>query len=205
MPRIDRGEYAQTEAKMGGASFDQMEPGLYELYIQAIRLEWDTKEGHTDGLSNKCIRIVWDVASGPFERRFTEAYFVDWDGKPLEDKDFMHSLFLSWKKLEYFKHNMNVLAACNDGFDPLAAFEADRWDMFIGKRFFAVVNGEVDLNDNGYDRWKLSVGAWLTPEMVRSGEFPDAKIVDNRNKPKGDGHGDGSGAPAAYGAPTLDV
>jgi hypothetical protein len=202
MPQIDRNALANTEAKVGGGGgFEQMEPGVYELYIQAVRTEWDTQQGHTDGMKKQCVRLIWDVASGPFEKKYTDAYFVGWDGSPLVDKDFMHSCYLSWKKLEYFKHNINVLNACNPGkFDALAAFEADRWDMFVGKKFWAVLNGEVDLNDNGYDRWKLSVGAWLTPEMVRNGEIPAPQVVDNRGKAKGGGQQ----APATYGA-TLNV
>ena len=183
MPKIDRNAYASTEPKMGGGGgFEQMEPGVYELYIQAIRFEWDTKNGHTDGLSKQCVKIIWDVASGPFEKKFTDAYFVDWEGKPDPDKDFMHSTIFSWKKMEFFKHKMNVLDVCNDGFDPLAAFEADKWELFVGKKFFAVIDGEVSLNDNGYDRWKLDVGSWLTPEQIRNGEAPEPKIVDNRMK-----------------------
>lgn len=184
MPKIDRNEYASAEAKIGGGGgFEQMEPGVYELYIQAIRTEWDTKNGHTDGLSKQCVKVVWDVASGPFEKKFTEAYFVDWEGKPDPDKDYMHSCYLSWKNLEYLKGRFEALNAANAGFDALAAFEADQWNMFVGKRFWAVIDGTVDINDNGYDRWKLEVGAWITPEQARSGEHPEPKTTDNRKKP----------------------
>ena len=198
MPKIDRNEYASAEAKIGGGGgFEQMEPGVYELYIQAIRTEWDTKNGHTDGLSKQCVKVVWDVASGPFEKKFTEAYFVDWEGKPDPDKDYMHSCYLSWKNLEYLKGRFEALNAANAGFDALAAFEADQWNMFVGKRFWAVIDGTVDINDNGYDRWKLEVGAWITPEQARSGEHPEPNVKDERGKKKG-------GAPASYGA-MLDV
>lgn len=200
MPKIDRNEYMSAESKVGGSGgFEQMEPGVYELYIQAIRTEWDTRNGHTDGIAKQCVRIVWDVASGPFEKKYTEAYFVDWEGAPDPDKDFMHSTFLSWKNLPYFKQKMEVLDACNPGFDALAAFEADKWEMFVGKRFMAVIDGTVSLNDNGYDRWLLDVGAWVTPEMVRNGEAPEPKVTDNRRK-----SGGSAAARPVHGA-TLDV
>lgn len=198
MPKIDRNEYASAEAKIGGGGgFEQMEPGVYELYIQAVRTEWDTKQGHTDGLKKQCVRVVWDVASGQFEKKYTEAYFVDWEGKPDPEKDYMHSCYLSWKNMDYFKGRIQALNAANPGFDALAAFEADQWQMFLGKRFWAVIGGTVDINDNGYDRWKLDVEAWITPEQAKSGDHPEPTVKDERGKPK-------NGAPAAYGA-TLNV
>ena len=200
MPKIDRNEYMSATAKQGGGGgFAQMEPGVYELYIQAIRTEWDTKNGHTNGLDKQCVKIVYDVASGQFEKNFTDAYFVDWEGKPNPEFDYRHSCFLSWKKLDYFKGKIEALNAANPGFDALAAFEADQWQMFLGKRFWAVLDGTVSLNDNGFDRWTLDVGAWITPEQARTGEHPAPVVTDNRAKP----HGGGS-TPSQYGA-TLNV
>ena len=200
MPNINMADYNKAEAKVGSSGgIEQMEPGIYELCIQAVRLEWDTKNGHTDGLSKQCVRIVYDVASGPFAQKYSEAYFLDWSGQPLEDKDFMHSCFLSWKNLEYFKGRIEALNAANPGFDALAAFNADRWEMFVGKRFWAVVDGTVTLNDNGYDRWTYDVGAWLTPQQAMSGEY-EAKVTDNRTRRAG-----GSTPPAAGGDPYGDL
>lgn len=202
MPVIDRAEYEKAEIKQGGGGFAQMEPGVYELYIQAIRTQWTKKDGTvTDGIANKCVRVVWDVASGPFEKKYTEAYFVDWEGRPSEDKDFMHSDMLSWKNIEYFKGKMEALNAANSAFDALAAFtgipdeearDPRRWGMFVGKRFWAVVDGEVSLNDNGYDKWRLEIGAWITPEQARTGEHPEPKVTDNRKKPAAGGAGGGA-------------
>ena len=195
MPFIDKAEYGKAEAKQGGGGFAQMEPGVYELYIQAIRTSWSKKDGSvTDGVANKCVKVVWDVASGPFEKKYTEAYFTDWDGRPDPDKDFMHSDILSWKNLDYFKGKMEALNADNDAFDALAAFmgipdeearDPQRWGMFLGKRFYAVLGGSVSLNDNGYDRWTLDVQAWITPEQARTGEHPEPKVEDNRAKASG--------------------
>lgn len=206
MPKIDRNEYMSTEAKLGGgSSFEQMEPGVYELYIQAIRTEWDTRNGHTDGNQKQCVRVIWDVASGQFEKKFTDAYFIEWDGTPNAQKDFMHSCFLSWKKMPYLKSKFAALDAANPGFDSFAAFSAipdvstpDDWKIFVGKRFWAVVDGEVSLNDNGYDRWTLNVNAWITPEQAKSGQHPEPIVTDNRMKPKN------TAAPSAYGS-TLNV
>ena len=199
MPKIDQAEYSKTEAKQGGGGFAQMEPGVYELSIQAVRTEWDTKNGHTDGIAKQCVKIVYDVASGDFAQHFSDAYFLEWDGSPNPELDYRHSTMLSWKNLAYLKGKLEALDADNPGFNALAAFEADRWDMFIGKRFWAVIDGTVSLNDNGYDRWVLDVGAWITPQQAASGDHPEPKVTDERSKRKG-----GSAAPSAYGA-TLNV
>lgn len=181
MPRIDMQAYENAEEKTGGGGIEQMEPGVYELVVRAVRTEWDTKTGHTDGIAKECVKLVYDVASGPFEGRYSDAYFMGWDNLPDPEKDYAHSCFLSWKNLGYFKHRMNVLAACNPGFDPMAAFEADRWDQFVGRRFWAVIDGEVSLNDRGYDRWRLDVGEWITGEQARTGDHRDAKVTDKRH------------------------
>ena len=195
MPYINRAEYNSAEAKQGGGGgFAQMEPGVYELYIQAIRTEWDTKSGHTDGIAKQCVKVVYDVASGDFADRYSDAYFMDWDGRPDPDKDYRHSTILSWKNYEYLKGRFEALDAANPGFNALAAFEGipdaeahdpQRWGQFVGKRFWAVIDGEVSLNDNGYDRWTLDVGAWITPEQARTGEHPEPKVTDSRKKQPG--------------------
>lgn len=180
MPIINRNEYESTEAKSGGGGIEQMEPGVYELVITAVRTEWDTKNGHTNGADKECVKLVYDVASGPFEGRYAEAYFMGWDNRPDPEKDYAHCCYLSWKNLGYLKHRMNVLAACNPGFEPLAAFEADRWDRFVGRKFWCVMDGEVSLNDRGYDRWRLDVGEWITGEQARTGDHRDPKVTDRR-------------------------
>ena len=208
MPIIDRAEYNRAEPKSRGGGFEQMEPGVYELYIQAIRTEWDTKNGHTDGLKKKCVKVVYDVASGQFERKFSDAYFMDWDGGPNPEKDFAHSDIMSWKNLDFLKGKFRALDAANPEFDSYAAFYAipddaynpAQWGAFVGKRFWAVIDGEVDLNDNGYDRWRLDIGEWITPEQARSGEHSEPKVTDNRGKARGGG----AAAPALQGA-TYDV
>ena len=199
MPVINRAEYNNATAKVGSSGgIEQMEPGIYELSIQAIRLNWTKKDGTvTDGLSKQCVKVVYDVASGPFAQKYSDAYFMDWNTQPKEDMDFMHSCFLSWKNLDYFKGRIEALNADNPGFDALAAFEADRWDLFIGKKFWAVVDGTVTLNDNGYDRWTYDVGAWLTPQQAASGEYK-ANVTDNRVRggsqlPPVDAYGDIAG------------
>lgn len=193
MPIIDQAEYNRTEAKQGSGGFEQMEPGVFELYIQAIRTSWTNKDGAVSTADDKkCVRVIWDVASGPFEKKYTEAYFVDWEGRPDPDKDFMHSEYLSWKNLAYLKGRFEAIDAANPGFNSFAAFTAipdtgitpEHFSQFVGKRFWAVLDGELTVNKNGYDTWQLDIGAWITPEQVRTGDFPEPKRVDKRSKSK---------------------
>lgn len=205
MPYIDMTEYSKAEAKQGGGGIEQMTPGVYELMIQAVRTQWTKKDGTvTDGIAKKTVMLVWDVASGDFALKYSDPYFLDWENKPDPDKDFMHREFMSWSNLDYLKGKFEVLKACNPGFDPLAAFQADQWDMFVGKTFWAVVDGTVTLNDKGYDRWALEVGEWLTPEQVRTGDHRDPKETDNRRK-HGGGNGGGAAKPASLGGGNLNV
>lgn len=205
MPYIDMTEYSKAEAKQGGGGIEQMTPGVYELMIQAVRTQWTKKDGTvTDGIAKKTVMLVWDVASGDFALKYSDPYFLDWENKPDPDKDFMHREFMSWSNLDYLKGKFEVLKACNPGFDPLAAFQADQWDMFIGKTFWAVVDGTVTLNEKGYDRWALEVGEWLTPEQVRTGDHRDPKETDNRRK-HGGGNGGGAAKPASLGGGNLNV
>lgn len=206
MPYIDMNAYNNAEAKQGGgAGIEQMKPGVYELMIQAVRTQWTKKDGSvTDGIAKSCVMFVWDVASGDFAWKYSDPYFMDWDGKPDPEKDFMHNEYVSWSNLDYLKGKFEVLKACNPGFDPLAAFQADQWDMFVGKRFFAVLDGTLTLNKKGYENWLLEVGDWLTPEQARTGDHREPNITDERKKAP-QGGGGGAPRPAALGGGNLNV
>ena len=187
MPKIDMNAYeSATETSGSGGSRPTFTAGAYVLRIQAVRTAWETRNGLQRAEDRKCVRIVFDVAEGDC------AYMMsDDDFYAGEDNDFKHSCWLSWKNMGFLKRIMRVLAESNPGFDPMAAFQADRWDLFVGKLFGAVVDGEVDTNDRGYDRWRnLSVGEWCTVADIRSGNHREPRIQDNRT----------AQAPASYGA-----
>ena len=152
MPEIDMNEYNNASESTGGGGFEQMKPGAYVLKIVRIKTEGETRYGKWTAAEKQYVQIIWDVAEGPHAGRYSESYFDD------PDRDFMHCDYLSWKNLSFLKKKLNAITASNPGFDALAAFRADRWDMFKGRLFGAVIDGTVDTNDRGYDRWKLSVG-----------------------------------------------
>lgn len=179
MPKIDNDAFEAAQESSGGG-ISQMMPGAYILRIQAVRTEGTTRSGHWTSDQKQYVQLVYDVAEGEFAGKYSDEYFTDAMGRVDADKDYMHVHYLSWKNMGYLKKQLRVLSESNPGFDARAAFEADKWEMFVGKLFGAVLDGEVDTNDRGYDRWRLSVGDIVTVQDVRSGNCRDPKVEDKR-------------------------
>lgn len=179
MPEIDMNEYNAAE-ETSGSGFAQMLPGAYVVRILAVRTEGETKTGRWTSGEKKYVKLVYDIAEGEFAGKYSDDYFTDLKGQPLEDKDYMHCHYLSWKNMGYLKKQLNAITASNRGFDALAAFRADKWGMFVGKLFGVVLDGEVDLNDRGYDRWKFSIGDVISADDARTGNHREPRIEDKR-------------------------
>lgn len=178
MPKIDNDAYAAATETSGGIR--QMIPGAYILRIQAVRTEGDTRKGHWTSDEKQYVQLVYDVAEGEFTGNYSDDYFMDALGRVDADKDFMHSTYLSWKNLGYLKKQLRILTEGNPGFDAKAAFDADKWELFVGKKFGGVIDGEVSTNDSGFDRWKLHFGEIVSVQDVRDGKCREPEIEDNR-------------------------
>lgn len=179
MPFIDKRAFdAAAESNSSGGGRPTFKAGAYVLRIQAVRTEWETRQGVQRAEDRQCVRLVFDVAEGECANMMSEDAFYHG-----ADNDFKHCCYLSWKNLGFLKKIFRVLKESNPGFDPMAAFEADKWELFVGKLFGAVIDGTVDTNDRGYDRWKnLSVGEWYSVQDVRDGNCREPKIEDKRTK-----------------------
>lgn len=199
MPKIDMNEYNNAKESQGGG-FAQPEPGVYKLRIMAVRTEWEEYDFQAGGKVGKTsdedrsVQFVYDIDDGEFEGEYSRDFFMD-GTEPAPNKDWMHQTKYGWWNLGRLKLQNNVLATWNPGFDPMAAFQADRWDMFVGKKFAAVVNGTVSTNDNGFDNWRLRCGDWITPEQLASGDHKEPKVTDKRRKPTAQANDD----PFGYG------
>ena len=184
MPKIDMEEY--NAASVGG--FKQLVPGRYVVIIQAVRkefeeMDWDLGARVTKTVDDKCVMFPFDIAEGPFCGEFSRDFYIGADGKLDTKKDWMHEVKYHWDNIEDFKKFNQVLEASNPGFDVMAAFQADRWDMYVGKKFGLVLNGTVTTNDRGYDTWRLRPGRGIyTVDEVRDGETPEPRITDKRVK-----------------------
>lgn len=194
MPKIDKEAYESAEASTGG-EYRRMPAGGYIAVIQAVRTDGPAGNGgRVDYVNAKeYIKLIWDVAEGEFAGRFSDDY---WSG---EDKDYGHQIFLSWKNMGAFKGNIQAIDESNPGFDALAAFEADRWEMFIGKKVGIVLGEEEYRANDGSVKTRFGFPRLKSVQDIRDGKFrvPPLKKLD-------DGHQDGYfAAPAQAPAPSA--
>ena len=205
MPRIDKNAYEQAEEKQGGG-FVQPQPGAYVLKIQAVRTEWEEmnfktglRETHT-AASDNCVLFVYDIDEGEFDGEYSRDFYMK-DGQLDPSKDFMHQVKYGWWDMGRLKLFNNVLIDCNPGFQPMPALENDQWNLFVGRRFGAVLNGTVTTNDNGFDNWRLRCGDIITIKDVHDGNHAEPKITDKRKK----GSGGGASSTPAAAQPTDEL
>ena len=191
MPKIDMEAYESASS----GSFKQLTPGAYVVAIMQVldefeEMDWDVRERVTrTAEKDQAVMFVFDIAEGEFCGEFSRDYYME-DGKPAPNKTWMHQFKYSWapESMRDFKRFNEVLEDSNPGFNVLAALEADKWDMFVGKKFGIVLNGTVSTNDNGYDKWTLRPG-WrvFTVDAVRDGKTPAPRITDKRTPVPEDG------------------
>ena len=144
-----------------------MGAGGYVVQIQSVRTEGKDGYGRTiDYVGAKdYVKLVYDIAEGDLAGKFSDDY---WAG---EDKDYAHQIFLSWKNMGAFKGNIQALDESNPGFDALAAFQADRWELFIGKKVGIVVGEEEYRANDGSVKTKLGLPRLKSIQDIRAGKF----------------------------------
>lgn len=203
MPQCNIDAALEVDVTEGG--FKQVEPGHYVLRVVDIRTQW-TERDYQTGVDKQCstqydnaVLFIYDIADGEFAGEYSRDFFFAQGGKYDPEKDYMHQYKLYWgnlndpKDLGEIKSLLNVFTRSNPGFDAVAAFKADQWQLFIGKLFGAVLNGTVRTNDKGYDNWRCRPGRKVyTPEEIYSGNFttasgevkpiPAPRITDKREK-----------------------
>ena len=157
MPKINREEYEAATANGGGGDYQRMGAGGYVCTIQAVRT--DTAD------TRQYVKLIFDVAEGDLAGKFSDDY---WAG---EDKDWGHQFYLSWKNYNALKNVMQCLDESNPGFDALAAFEADNWTMFIGKKLGLVFGEEEYLGNDGTIKTRLGFGRAKSIQDIRDGRF----------------------------------
>ena len=175
--------------------FKQMEPGAYVVRVQAVRTEW-TERDYQSGLDRDCstandaaVMLVFDIADGEFAGEYSKEYFCNADGTPKPEQDWRHQFKLYWgdlnnqKDAERTRYMLDCFTASNPGFDALAAFEADKWPLFVGKLFGVVLNGTVRTNERGYDQWNLRTSTKpYTVDDIRNGNHAEPRITDKRTQ-----------------------
>lgn len=165
MPKLDN--FDQVEESTA-KEFKTMDPGVYMCRVQAIRTEGDDARGnHWTSDRKQYVVVVVDVDEGEHAGKFSEDY---WAG---EDKDYAHRFYMSWKETArgMLKHTFRAFDEANSGFDSQAAFEADKWEMFVGKRVLVQWNGREYESNRGEVRMSVRPDRALTGD-----DNPRAKV-----------------------------
>lgn len=166
MPKLKK-KWNEISESTGG--FADIEPGAYVLQVI----------GYEPHERDEYVRLQWDVADGPHKGTYDKSQYPPSD-------------VLSWKESAYgmLKHKLHVLADSNPGFQPTVAFEADDWQQFVGKRFYAVVRRRLytagpKSKNPGADRTAIEIARWLKPEEYESGDWPKTLLDDRDQRDKG--------------------
>lgn len=118
-------QWESVESSTEGG-FPRIEPGAYVGVIGSME----------DFPSKEYVQMLYDVAEGPRKGYYSDAFYVN--------KPWAHNFYLSYKNtaLGMLKGRLETIGECNPGFDPFAAWDAERLDMFIGRKVGIVLREE---------------------------------------------------------------
>ena len=150
--------WSSVEERTEGA-FDQLEAGAYVCSIQSVE----------DVPAKEYARVLVDVADGARRGFFSDAFYAD--------KPWAHSITLSYKDraLPFLKGRLKVIEACNPGFDPFAAWDAGRLDMFCGRKVGVVFRAE-EYWDRKAEEFR--VGSARPDRLCKLDEVPTIKAPE---------------------------
>lgn len=135
--------------------FAALPAGGYVVYIVDM----------VDKASKEYVDLIWDVAEGEHK-----GYYSDEWGK---SHPYAHHVVLSYKDkaLGMLKGRLEKIQKSNPGFDPFAAWDASRFDMFRNRVF------GVNLQEEEYEKQDGSVGVRLNVCQVVDSQFVrDGKV-----------------------------
>ena len=165
MPKIDKNEYAAAETV--GGEFKRMPAGGYVCAIQAVRT--DGKDGYgraIDYVQEKMyVKLIFDVIEGEYAGYYSDDYWAT------PERDYGHQFFLSWKNLGALKNAITCLDESNPGFDAMAAFEADQWELFIGKKMGLVIGEEEYTANDGSIKTRHTLPRIKSVADIEAGKF----------------------------------
>ena len=169
MPKINMKEYEAATALNG--EFERMPAGGYICAIQAVRTSGKGYGKRIDYIEDKqYVKLIWDIVEGDYAGRYSDEY---WQG---EEKDYGHQFFMSWKNYGAFKNVIQCLEESNPGFDAMAAFEADNWDLFIGKRIGFVIGDEEYRANDGSIKLRYTLPRCKSVQDIQAGKYRVPKL-----------------------------
>ena len=130
----------------------------------------------TDNPTKEYVEAVFDIAEGEHAGYYSD----DW-GKA---HPYAHHFFMSYKEtaLGMLKGRLEAIAKSNPGFDPFAAWDAGRLDIFAN-RFVG-----INLQEEEYERADGDVGTRLNVcQVVNAQDVRDGKVKPRAKKTLGGG------------------
>ena len=166
--------WSSITATSDGGGFERLEPGAYVARI--VRAD--------DNPGKEYVELVFDIAEGPRAGFYSD----DWG----RSHPCAHHFFMSYKEtaLGMLKGRLEAIAASNPGFDPFAAWDAGRAEMFEGKLVGINLQEEEYERNDGEVATRLNVCAVMGAQDVRDGK------VKARPKKTLNGGGGTKAAPA---------
>lgn len=156
-----------VDAKAEG-EFARIEPGAYMGCIGSME----------DFPAKEYVQMLFDIIEGPHKGYFSDGFYAD--------KPWAHSMILSYKDtaLGMLKGRLETIATCNPGFDPFAAWDAGRLDMFAGRKV-GLVFREEEYWDKKTEEFKL--GSARCFRLCKLSEVPTMatpkpKMLDDAGK-----------------------
>jgi len=136
--------------------------------------------GMTDNPAKEYVEVVYDIAEGEHA-----GYYSDEWGK---SHPYAHHFFLSYKEsaLGMLKGRLEAIQASNPGFDPFAAWDAGRVDIFTGRLVGINLQEEEYERSDGDVGTRMNVCQIVDAQRVRDGLVKprDKKLLGGRPKPK---------------------
>jgi hypothetical protein len=145
----------------GDGDFKRLEPGPYVAKVVTM----------TDKPEKEYVELVYDIAEGPRAGFYSD----DWGLQ----HPYAHHVFLSYKDkaLGMLKGRLEAIQSSNPGFDPFAAWDAGRLDMFAGRVF------GINLQEEEYERSDGETGTRLNVcQVVPAQDVRDGKVKQRAKK-----------------------
>ena len=117
----------------------------------------------TENMQKEYVEVVFDIAEGEHA-----GYYSDDFGKA---HPYTHHFFMSYKQtaLGMLKGRLEAIQLSNPGFDPFAAWDSNRLDMFTN-RLVGINLQEEEYDRNGETKVRLNVCQVVDAAKVRNGE-----------------------------------
>ena len=145
--------WGNYEASADGG-FEQIPAGGYVAKIVDM----------VDTPQKEYVELIFDIAEGD-----KAGYYSDDFGKK---HPYTHRIFLSYKEtaIPMLKGRMEAIQASNSGFDPFAAWDAGRFDMFTNRLLGINLQEEEYKNKYGEVNTRMTVCQVIPAQDVRDGK-----------------------------------